>query len=411
MTIQEMLQENNDLREAAKLQWADFNEGKISKAPSVKVESFDMVEKMIRNANQDFSKGRVSIRETLTSTDTVKLIPKVVEGKLREAAEPEYLATRFMRTVQVDQGNSTVYVVPVVGELRAFEVAEGARYNEDSVEFNTLENGTYEIRVKKIGLKVSMTAESIMDSAWDIMGINISKMGRAMARYKEEWAFNNFSDHGHIIFDNNLRDQVPQAGTSGRAEDGSYNNTLSVEDMLDIMLSMMGNDRTPTDLIMHPLTWVVFAKNQMVSNVGMSYGAFNGQNMNFTGNIQGTPGPFGLQANGAGQKFIMSPEQVQGRLPFPIRINFSPFVKFDKKNKSFDMYVLDASDGVGVIAQKEGLQMESWADPEKDISLMKVKERYGIGITDHKAIAVARGLSVAPTYPVPPKVQVITKQE
>lgn len=410
MTIQEMLKQNNDLREAAKLQWKDFDEGKLAKAPSVKVESFDMIEKMIRNANSDFSKGRVSLRETLTSTDTVKLIPKVIEGKLREAAEPEYLATRFFKTVQVDQGNSTVYVIPVVGELRAFEVAEGARYNEDNVDFNTLENGTFEVRVKKVGLKVSITSEALMDSAWDIMGINISKMGRAMARYKEEWCFNNFSDHGHIIFDNNLRDQVPAAGTSGRAEDGSYNNTLSVEDMLDMMLAMMGNDRTPTDLIMHPLTWVVFARNSMIGN-GMSFGAFGGQQMHPWGAVQGTPGFAGLSSTGAGQKFVMTPDQVQNRLPFPIRINFSPFVKFDKKNKSFDMYILDASDGVGVIAQREGLQMESWADPEKDVSLMKIKERYGVGITDSKAIAVAKGLSVAPTYPVPPKVQVVTKQD
>ena len=177
MNIQEMLNQNAKLRESAVQQWSDYNEGKTDKKPSVEIGSFDMIEKMCLNSIGDFSKGRVTVRETLASTDTVKLIPKVIEGKLREAAEPVYLATRFMKTIHVNEGNSAVYVIPFVGELYASEVSEGGRYNESSVDFDTLENGTYEVRVKKIGLKVSITEEAVTDGAWDIMGINISKMG------------------------------------------------------------------------------------------------------------------------------------------------------------------------------------------------------------------------------------------
>ena len=165
MNIQEMLTKNSELRKAAVAQWADYKEGKTTVEPKAKVESFDMIEKMLMNSQGDFSKGRVTVQETLTSTDTVKLIPKVIEGQLREAAEPQYLATRFMKKVKVDQGNSAVYVIPVVGEIYASEVAEGGRYNESSVDFNTLENGTYEIRVKKIGVKASITEEAITDGA------------------------------------------------------------------------------------------------------------------------------------------------------------------------------------------------------------------------------------------------------
>ena len=408
MTITEMLEKNRELRDAAKLQWADYKEGKITKEPSAKIESFDMVEKMLLNAHGDFTRGRVTVQETLTSTDTVKLIPKVIEGQLREAAEPEYLATRFMKKVKVDQGNSTVYVIPVVGELYASEVQEGGRYNESSVDFNTIENGTYEIRVKKIGLKVSLTEEAITDGAWDIMGINISKMGRAMARYKEEWCFKEFSTHGHLVFDNSLRGQMPEAGTTGMASDGSYNNTLSVEDFIDLVLAMMGNNHTPTDVIMHPLTWIVFARNSMIGN-GFTYGAFGGTQMHPWGATQGTPGFAGLSAEMGPQKFILKPEQVQNRLPMPMRINFSPFVRFDKKAKMFDMYILDASE-VGVIAEKEALTTDNWTDPERDIRLLKCKERYGVGILDHgKGICVAKNIAVAPSYPEAPKVTVVTK--
>lgn len=408
VSMTETLNNIAKLREAAIAQKKKFEEGaKGAKAPAVAPETFDLMEKMVRNINGDYSAGRTSIQESLMSTDTIKLIPKVIEGQLREAAEPEYLATRFMNTIHVEGGTSSVYVIPVVGELRASEVSEGGRYNEDSVDFNTLENGTLEVRVKKIGLKVSITEEAISDSSWDIYGINVRKMGQAMARYKEEWCFNSFSNHGHVIFDNNLREQLPEAGTTGRAQDGSFNDTLSIEDFLDLVLALMANDMTPTDIIMHPLTWVIFARNSMIGN-GMTYGAFGAQHVHPWGATQGTPGFAGLAADEGPQQFIMRPEQVQNRLPMPLTMNFSPFVNFDKVNKKFDMYCVDRAN-VGVIVEKEGLSMDNWTDPERDIRLLKVKERYGVGILNNgRGITVARNLAVAPTYPVPPTVNIQT---
>lgn len=407
-SVSETLSNISKLREAAIAQQKAYKEGREgAKAPKVKPETFDLMERMVLNINGNYDKGTASISESLTSTDAVKLIPKVIEGQLREAAEPEYLATRFMNTVHVDSGSSAVYVIPIVGELRAFEVGEGARYNEDGVDMTTVENGTLEIRVKKIGLKVSITEEAITDSSWDIYGINVRKMGQAMARYKEEWCFNSYSNHGHVIFDNNLRSQVPDAGTTGHAADGSLNDTMSVEDFLDLALALMGNGMTPTDVIMHPLVWVVFARNSMIGN-GMSFGAFGGSNVHPWGATQGTPGFAGLSANEGPQKLIMRPEQVQNRLPLPLTINLSPFVKFDKVDKKFDMYCLDRSH-VGVIAEKEGLSTDNWTDPEKDIRLLKVKERYGVGILENgRGITVARNLAVAPTYPIPPTVNIQT---
>lgn len=402
----ETLQNIEQLRSAAIAQqeaYDKYEEG--AKAPSVKPATFDMMEKMVRNINGDYSKGSITVSESLMSTDTIKLIPKVIEGALREAAEPELLGVKFMNTIHVDSGSAgSVYVIPVVGELRASEVTEGGRYNEDSVDFNTLENKQLEIRVKKIGLKVSITEEAITDSSWDIYGINVRKMGQAMARYKEESVFNAFSNHGHVVFDNDLRAQMPEAGTTGRAEDGSYNDTMSIEDFLDLVLALMANNGTPTDIIMHPLTWVVFAKNQMVGN-GVTYGAFGGEQVHPWGATQGTPGFAGLQADMGPQKFILNPSQVQNRLPMPMTVSFSPFVNFDKTKKKFDMYCLDRSN-VGVIVEKEALTTDNWTDPERDIRLLKVKERYGVGILDNgRGITVARNLAVAPTYPVPPTVR------
>lgn len=404
----EALQQVTELRNKAVAQQEAYDKGESKNKPSVSPQTFDMMEKMIRNVSGDFSKGRVSVKETIMSTDTVTLIPRVIEGQLREAAEPEYLATRFMNVINVEGGNgSTVYVVPIVGEVSAKEVAEDGRYQEDSVEFSTLENAQLEVRVKKIGLKIRITEEAISDSSWDVLGINIRKMGTAMARYKEEWCFNSFSDHGTVVFDNDLRAQMPEAGTTGRAEDGTYNDTMTIEDFLDLVLAMMANDMNPTDIIMHPLAWVIFARNSMIGN-GLTYGAFGAQQIHPWGATQGTPGFAGLQADMGPQKIIMSPDQVQGRLPVPISISFSPFVRFSKQQKKFDMYCLDRS-SVGVIIQKEALSTDNWSDPERDTRMLKVKERYGVGILNNgRGITVARNIAVAPTYPVPPVVKIDT---
>lgn len=373
-------------------------------------DSLNLVEKMARNIHGDFSQGRASIQEAISSTDTVKLIPKVIEGKLREAAEPEYLGTRFFQTVKVDGGNSAVYVVPVVGEVTAYEVGEGTRYKETAFDMTTIENATLEIRVKKIGVRVSITEEAISDSSWDILGINVRKMGRAMARYKEEMIFNAFSTHGHTVFDNNLRTAQPAAGTTGLGKDGQYNDTLSVEDFLDLTLALMGNGYNPTDVIMHPLTWVVFARNSMIGN-GLTFGALGGNNVHPNGGIQGTPAAFGMANSGNGQKMIMTPEQVQNRLPVPMAISFSPWVKFDKLTKRFDMYVVDKSE-VGIIAQREALSTGNWTDPEKDIRNLKAKERYGIGVLNNgRAITVAKNIAVAPSYPAAPVIAIQNTQK
>ena len=405
MNLQEMLDKNDRLRKGAIAQQEAHEKDASNPAPKVLPATFDLVEKMILNSYGDFSHGRATIQETLRSTDVTKLIPSVITGKLREAAEPEYLAANFFKTVQVDGGNSAVYVIPYVGEIFASEVGEGTKYPEQVPDYATAENSTFEIRVKKIGAKISITEEAISDGAWDVYALSLRQMGRAMARYKEEWCMESFNTHGHIIFDNAHRDQNPEAGTTGRDEDGNYNNTLTMEDMMNMMLAMMGNDQTPTDVIMHPLTWVIFARNQMIGN-GLTFGAMGGQTVNPWNATQNTPGFAGLQGDMGPQKFIMTPEQTQGRLPFGIQLNFSPFIKFNKTNKSFDMYIINRNN-VGVIAQKDAITTDNWTDPETDIRMLKCKERYGVGILDNgRGIAVARNIAIASTYPVPPTVKV-----
>jgi hypothetical protein len=403
INIKEFLEDVNTKRSAAVE--AAKKEGLSPEKITESVRKYDMMKDMVGKLNkQNLSDKHFSIKETIMTTDVVDLVPRIIESKMIEAEDTQSVISPFFTKVQAGNTNGTV-VVPIIGELQAHEVAEGGAYNDEAVEINTLEYNSIEVRPKKIGLKVTLSEEVIMDSYWDIMEANLSRIGGAMARYKDEWCAREFSEHGHIVFDNALAAQNPDAATTGLGEDSLPNNTLSVEDFMSMCLALMANDKTPTDVIMHPLCWLVFARNAMVGQ-GLTFGAMGAMNVNPFGTTQGTGGFAGLSNNMGPQQFVLNESQARFNLPMPINVILSPRVKFDKQNKTFDMYVIDRNN-IGAIVQREDLSVEKWTNPEIDVRIIKAKERYGIGIMDNgKGIAVAKNISAMPSYPRPTVVRV-----
>ncbi len=403
INIKEFLEDVNTKRSAAVE--AAKKEGLSPEKITESVKKYDMMKDMVGKLNkQNLSDKHFSIKETIMSTDVVDLVPRIIESRMIEAEDTQSVISPFFTKVQAGNTNGTV-VVPIIGELQAHEVAEGGAYNDEAVEINTLEYNSIEVRPKKIGLKVTLSEEVIMDSYWDIMEANLSRIGGAMARYKDEWCAREFSEHGHVVFDNALAAQNPDAATTGLGEDSLPNNTLSVEDFMSMCLALMANDKTPTDVIMHPLCWLVFARNAMVGQ-GLTFGAMGAMNVNPFGTTQGTGGFAGLSNNMGPQQFVLNESQARFNLPMPINVILSPRVKFDKQNKTFDMYVIDRNN-IGAIVQREDLSVEKWTNPEIDVRIIKAKERYGIGIMDNgKGIAVAKNISAMPSYPRPTVVRV-----
>ena len=316
--------------------------------------------------------------EMLATPSAQVLIPKVVVGTMREVAEPMYIGTSMLQRVRMDSGQGMIF--PSIGTMRAYDVAEAQEIPEDTIDWQTHE-GT-EIRVGKSGVRVRVTEEMITDSQWDIVAMMIREAGRAMARHKEQKAFVQFSKHGHPVFDNALRATNPDAGTTGLDKDGNYNDTMSAEDFLDLVIAVMANEYTPTDILMHPLTWTVFAKNELM------------------GTLQANPyGNYPVKGNP--KSFQLGPNSIQGRLPFGFNVNLSPFIPFDKKNKRFDMYVVDRNN-IGVLLVKQDLKVDRFDEPARDIQNVKITERYGIGILNEgKAIAVAKNIALDKSYAEP----------
>jgi hypothetical protein len=235
---------------------------------------------------------------------------------------------------------------------------------------------------------IAVTDEMISDSQWDVVGIMLQKAGRGMARYKEEWCFREFNKHGHCIFD---PDEAVKGGekatlaTHGLGIDRkTANNTLSVEDFIDLMIGNIANGYQTTDIIMHPLVWPIFAKNPLLDK--LSVAAFGG----------------------TGNGVTITPDQVQGKLPFAVNITLSPFAPFNIVDKKFDMYVVDRNE-IGILLVKDDLSTEQWDNPERDIKELKIKERYAPGILNNgKAICTAKNIAYAQTYPQPEVVRMLT---
>ena len=317
--------------------------------------------------------NRVTVSEALTTADANILLPKVISTVITKAAEPLYLASQFFKQVQINEGRSMEFIH--FGAIRAFEIAEGQEYPNQSLNLTKEGAGAVDVRVRKYGLKVQITDEMISDSQWDVIGLHLEAAGRAMARKKEEVIFHEFSTHGHVVYDADLFSKGDEGYPTGRGFDGNLNGTLSADDLVDMAVSIMSAGFTPTDIIMHPLCWALFAKNEAL--LGASVAAF-GQ-----GQAGKDPREFGT-SNALGLNVI-----------------FSPFVPFNQAEKKFDFYIVDRNN-IGVLLVKDPISTEQFDDPLRDIQTLKVKERYGVGILNGGlGLAIARNIRFAKTWPAP----------
>lgn len=336
---------------------------------------------------------RIELAEALATTDMAQLVREVIVEQLRDSAEPVYVASRFFKRVRITEGRSIVF--PSIGALRAHEIPEGGEYPREYLDAQ-LHEAEMEVKVQKVGLVVSVTDEMIQDAQWDVIGMLLERAGRAMARHKEEKVFREFERHGHTVFDGSyvksdgtLESDAQPGGSkegiapTGRDIDGKYNGTLSVEDSIDLMIAMLANEKIPTDVLMNPLVWPIFVKNEYLGQLSLGF------------------------AGSPGNKVTITPDNVQGRLPFELTVTLTPFVQFDRVDKTFNLYVVDRNE-VGVLLVKEDITTEQWDNPERDIQSIKVRERYGLGLFDDgKAVAVAKNIRFDKSYPEPTRVKML----
>ena len=311
-------------------------------------EDVQMMEILKRVADGEDVAG-FDLTDFLASPSAKILIPKVLIGQARKAADPVYLASNFFKKIRLKNGQAVMF--PDFGVMRAYDVAEGQEIPQESIDWQLNTNGL--IKVGKSGLRIQYSEELLKDCEFDVVGMLVAEAGRAMARHKEQKAFTEWLSHGWTVFDNNLRKLDPvkyeAAGTTGLDYEGNFNDTMSIEDYLDIILAVYNNGFTCTDLVMHPLAWIPFAKNGFAGGLTAPYERETKREL--------------PTAN-----FKLGPESIQGRLPFSFNVNLSQFAPIDKQAKTFDLFAVDRNN-VGVLIQKDDIKTDTFADPSRDCFL------------------------------------------
>jgi hypothetical protein len=316
---------------------------------------------------------RVTVSEALTSADAHILMPRVIQTVVQESAEPLQLVSNLFQKVTLNEGRSMEFLH--FGAIRAFEIGEGQEYPAQTLDLTGSGIGTVDVKVKKYGLRISITDEAVSDSNWDLIGLHLRAAGRALAAKKEEIAFKEFRSAGHVVFDADLFGPTQDGYPSGRGWDGNFNGTLTDEDIIDMAISILSAGFQPNLIVMHPLCWSLFAKNAALQGSGMA--AFGQGTSSFDPKAYNTSNALGLQ------------------------ILFSPFVPFDKQNKKFDFYLLDTNN-IGVMLVKDEISTEQFDDPTRDIQTLKLRERYGFGILNGGlAIACAKNIRFEKTFAAP----------
>lgn len=327
-----------------------------------------------------------NFKDFLASPSAKVLIPKVIIGTMRKAADPVYLASKFYKKIRLKNGQAVMF--PSIGVMRAHDVAEGQEIPEETIDWQLHKNSL--IHVGKSGVRVQYTDELQSDLEFDLISVLLAEAGRAMARLKEQKAFDEWLRHGWTVFDNALRSTYPEAGTTGLDFNGNPNNTLSIEDLLDLIICVYNNEYTPTDLVMHPLVWACFARNGLTGSLTAPFDRETKREM-------------------PNAQFKLGPESIQGRLPFAFNVNLSPFAPIDRAAKSFDMFCVDANN-VGVLIVKDDLKTEEFRDPARDLNNVKVIERYGFGTyNEGRGICSAKNISMAKSYATPERAIILNQ--
>jgi len=324
--------------------------------------------------------SRVTITEAFASPDAPILFPRVINRTLREAAEPQLLITPLLSVVRLGQGRSLEF--PAINAIQAAEIPEGQEYPEQALAFAKQIEG----KVSKKGVKVAFTDEVIADSLWDIVGLHVRAAGRAMARLKEQIALSRFSAAATIVFDNNDATNTFDH-TTGKDATGTANLTLLWDDVIDLAAVLMAENHVPTDFIIHPLMWAMFARNAvMYGGASIPKGRWDSLNINSRDQVANDTAPLGLN------------------------VLVSPFVSFTAKTGAgnlavpalSDVFLIDRNE-VGVLLVKDDMSTDEWNDPTRDIRSLKMKERYDIiMLGDGEGITVAKNVRLARNYdPMP----------
>jgi hypothetical protein len=333
------------------------------------------------------------VTDAMTTDQAAILLPKVISSIVREAVEPMLVGTSLYTRIRFQGGTQITF--PSASAIVAADIGPTEEYPEREMQFA----GQVTANIGKSGVKVRISDEMIRYSQFDVMGMHIRAGGRAMARHKETKIFAQINSAGVTSFDNSGGSSL-HGNTSGRDVTGTLNDTFTVDDLFVMYSDVITNGFVPNTLIMHPLGWLVFARDPVLRAFGFANGGPIFQLP------QGNPGldPWNTQglAAGANNSGLVGQKSTRVDVPniFPtaLTIIVSPFVTYNSGTNKTSIILCDRNE-LGLLVEDEALMTDSWDDPMRDIRAVKFRERYGLAtLSEGRAIAVAKDVATVRGY-------------
>ena len=372
--------------------------------------------------------AQTMMRDAMATPDAPVLMPKVLSNVVREAQEPLLIGTSLLQRVNYSYGQTVTF--PAVGAMVAADIPELGEFPDQKLQMG---GATVTANIGKVGIACSISEEMVRYSQFDVVGMHVRAAGRALARHKELKIFNYIGKMGTRVFDNVTPKQSLKGVCTGRSLDGTQNGALTADDVFDGFGHVMTQGFTPNTILLHPLAWTMWVKDPVLrafalNSGGGSYFAgwagdprnrFNpwvaasqgGLGVGTGANVVSGPDNAKLGEGAGGQlptsvfdrsQQLNSAPNVPSYFPFPVRVLVSPLVPFDPHRKLTDVYLFDSNE-LGVLLVDQDVTVEQYEDQRFDLTKLKFKERYGIGILNEgQGICVFKNVHVVPNEVVLP---------
>lgn len=370
---------------------------------STVMEAEDKLAREYLKANRD---AGIRGEDLQSSPDIMLVLPKVVSEMIMEPIQYAETLSPLLRTVSVKGGRIDI-TYPAVGAMggQRLDMAEGGEYPEATLDMA----GVMNVKIGKSGIAVRWTEEMRRYSQFDLMAMLLRGAARALARWKDKKVADHILALGRNSFNNSTGSP---ASTTGRGADGNYNGTFSIDDMFTMYAEMVNKGYTPNTLIMHPMAWLIFARDpHMRSLANLRGGPFfktvRGE-LPYAGKFETNGMALGPNLGLGGESALAKMyTPTYGAFPHPLDVVVSPAMPFstDGSGRYLTDIVMCDRDELGVLFVDEPPTTDRWDDPARDIYKVKIRERYAIAILNQgEAVRTAKNVVIDRNYDLDDKV-------
>ena len=371
-----------------------------------------------RNGGITSEGTKLTIQDALSTPNAPIMFKRVITEVMREAIEPNLIGTSLLQRIDFDgYGVSISFGTLGATAGLALDMAEGQEYPEFSVQHGS---GSVTANIGKVGAAFKVTEETLRYSMWDVIGMHTRQVAKALARHKERKIFDMFHRLGVTIFDNRNPANSELGRTTGRDLTGSGNGSMTSDDFFDMYSKTLERGFTPNVVLCHPLAWAAFVKDPVMRAFTLQNGGgkwYNGSPQNVYPTSANAWNAIG-KAKGPTEKNPTKEEREgtqTSAFEFPINFPFgglriipSHHVQFDPQTNTTSIYMMDTTE-LNAIIVNENPTSEEWTNPARDITKIKVRERYGMVLfNEGLAISVAKNVSIEPNEIVLPPQTIIS---